>query len=83
MDVFEVQNGPVRAREAKVEDISPPRLDKKEVSLPSAKIRSRWRSHQIFGATALGLPSGAMCYVREGLDFPSPVPSVLARLLLE
>ena len=30
-------------------------LDKarKESLLPSAKIRSRWRSHQIFGATAL------------------------------
>ena len=30
-------------------------LDKvrKEPFLPSAKIRSRWRSHQIFGATAL------------------------------
>ena len=30
-------------------------LDKarKEPLLPSAKIRSRWRSHQIFGATAL------------------------------
>ena len=32
------------------------RLDKvrKEPFLPSAKIRSRWRSHQIFGATTLG-----------------------------
>ena len=51
--------------------------------LSLAKIRSKWRLHQIFGATALGLPSGAVCYAREGLDFPSPVPSVLARLLLE
>ena len=60
-------------------------LDKarKEPLLPSAKIRNRWRSHQIFGATALGLPSGAVCYAREGLDFPSLVPSMLARLLLE
>ena len=60
-------------------------LDKarKEPLLPSAKIQSRWRSHQIFGATALGLPSGAVCYAREGLDFPLPVPFVLARLLLE
>ena len=59
-------------------------LDKarKEPLLPSAKIRSRWRSHQIFGATALGLPSGAVCHARDGLDFLSPVPSVLARLLL-
>ena len=60
-------------------------LDKarKEHLLPSAKIRSGWRSHQIFGATALGSPSGAVCHAREGLDFPSPVPPMLARLLLE
>ena len=60
-------------------------LDKarKEPLLPSVKIQSRWSLHQIFGATSLGLPSGAMCYAREGLDFPSLVPSVLARLLLE
>ena len=56
---------------------------RKEPLLPSAKIRSRWRSHQIFSVTALGLPSDAVCYAREGLDFPSPVLSVLARLLLE
>ena len=56
---------------------------RKEPFLPLAKIRSKWRSHQFFGATALGLPSGAVCYAREGLDFPSPVPSMLARLLLE
>ena len=56
---------------------------RKEPLLPSAKIRSGWRSHQIFGATALGPPFGAVCHAREGLDFPSPVPSVLARLLLE
>ena len=60
-------------------------LDKarKEPLLPSAKIQSRWRSHQIFGATTLGPPFGAVCHAREGLDFPSLVPSVLARLLLE
>ena len=60
-------------------------LDKarKESLLPSAKIRSSWRSYQIFGATAPGLPSSAMCYAREGLDFPSSVPSMLAQLLLE
>ena len=56
---------------------------RKEPFLPSAKIRSRWRSYQIFGVIALGLPSGAVCYAHEGLDFPSPVPSMLARLLLE
>ena len=55
-------------------------LDKarKESLLPSAKIRSKWRSHQIFGAIALGLPSDAVCYAREGLDFPSSVSSMLA-----
>uniref|UniRef100_A0A7N2M950 Uncharacterized protein n=1 Tax=Quercus lobata TaxID=97700 RepID=A0A7N2M950_QUELO len=39
-------------------------LDKarNEPLLPSTKIRSRWRSQQIFSATALGLPSGAVCY---------------------
>ena len=60
-------------------------LDKarKEPLLPSAKIRSGWRSHQIFGAIALGPPFSVVCHAREGLDFPSPVPSVLARLLLE
>ena len=60
-------------------------LDKvrNEPLLPSAKIRSGWRSHQVFGATALGPPSGAVCHAREGLDFLSPVPYVLARLLLE
>ena len=60
-------------------------LDKarKESLLPLAKIQSRWRSHQIFGATAPGLPSSAVCYAREGFDLPLPVPSVLARLLLE
>ena len=60
-------------------------LDKarNEPILPSAEIRSGWGSYQIFGATALGPPSGAVCHTREGLDFPSSVPSMLARLLLE
>ena len=57
--------------------------ERKESFLPSAKIQRKWRSHQIFSVTALGLSSGAVCYAREGLDFPSPVPSMLARLLLE
>ena len=51
---------------------------RKESLLQSAKIRSRWRSHQIFGATALGLPFGVVCYACEDLDFPSPVPFILA-----
>ena len=83
LDVSEIQNGPVRAREAKVEDISPPQLDKKGFSLRLAKIRSRCRSHQIFGATQLGLSFGAVCHACEGLGFPSPVPSLLVRLLLK
>ena len=36
--VSEIQDDPVRARETEAKDIPPPRLDKKEVSLPSAKI---------------------------------------------
>ena len=35
---------------------------RKEPLFPSAKIRSRWMSHQIFGATALRFPiAGAIC----------------------
>ena len=83
LDVSEIQNGPIKAREAEVEDISPPRLDKKGVSFPSAKIRSRCRSHQIFGATALGFSFNAVCHACEGLGLPFLVPSILARLLLE
>ena len=52
--ITEIQNDTVKAREAEAKDISPLQLDKKEVSLPSAKIRSRCRSHQIFGATKFG-----------------------------
>ena len=52
--VSEIQNNIVKAKEAEAKDISPLRLDKKEVSLSSAKIRSRCRSHQIFGATKFG-----------------------------
>ena len=81
--VFEIQNDPVRARETEAKDISPPRLDKKEVSLPSAKIRSKCRSHQIFGATKFGFSSSAVRHTCASLDFSSPVPSILARLLLE
>ena len=81
--VSEIQDDPVRARETEAKDIPPPRLDKKEVSLPSAKIRSRRRSHQIFGATKLGFSSSVVCHACAGLDFSSPVPSILARLLLE
>ena len=56
---------------------------RKESLLPSAKIRSRWRSHQIFGVTALGFSSSVVCHACEGLGFPFPIPSILARLLLE
>ena len=81
--VSEIQNDPVKAREIKAKDISPPRLDKKEISLPLAKIRSRCRSHQIFGATKFGSSSSTICHTCVGLDFSSPVPSILARLLLK
>ena len=56
---------------------------RKESFLPSAKIRNRWRSHQIFGATALRFSSSAVCHRCEGLGFSFPVPSILAPLLLE
>ena len=36
--IFEIQNDTVKAREAEAKDISPLRLDKKEVFLPSANI---------------------------------------------
>ena len=38
MGVTKIQNDTVKARGAEAEDISPLQLDKKEVSLPSAKI---------------------------------------------
>ena len=56
---------------------------RKESLLPSTKIRNRWRSHQIFGATALRFSSSAVCHACEGLGFPFPVPSILAHLRLE
>ena len=43
--VSKIQNDTVKAREAKAKDISPLQPDKKEIFLPSAKIRSRCRSH--------------------------------------
>ena len=55
-------------------------LDKarKEPLLPSAKIRSRWRSHQIFGATTLRFP------IVDTIHFCSTAANtILARLLLE
>ena len=54
MGVTKIQNDTVKAREAEAKDISPLRPDKKEVSLPSDKIRSKCRSHQIFGVTKFG-----------------------------
>ena len=53
-DVTKVQDGTVKAREAKARDISSFQSIKKEVSLPSTKTRSRCRSHQIFGTTKFG-----------------------------
>ena len=81
--VSEVQNDTIKAKETETKDISPLQLDKKEVSLPSAKIRSRYKSHQIFGATKLGFSSSVICHVCAGLYFSSSVPSILAQLLLK
>ena len=54
-----------------------------ESLLPSTKIQSRWRSHQIFGATALGFSFDTVCHACEGLGLPFLIPSILARLLIE
>ena len=63
--VTEIQNDTVKVKQAEAKDISPLRLDKKEVSLPSAKIRSRCRSHQIFGTTKFGFyPAPCVTRVR-------------------
>ena len=63
--VIEIQNDTVKARETEAEDVSPLQLDKKEVSLPSAKIRNRCISHQIFGATKFGFhPAPCVTRVR-------------------
>ena len=55
-------------------------LDKvrKEPLLPSAKIRSRWRLHQIFGATALRFP-----IVGTIRSHSITANTILFRLLLE
>ena len=53
-DISEIHNDTAKAREAGAKDFSPLRLDKKVASLPSTKIQSRCRSHQIFGATKFG-----------------------------
>ena len=51
---------------------------RKEPLLPSAKIRSRWKSHQIFGATALRFPIANTIRSRS-----IAANTILARLLLE
>ena len=50
----------------------------KEPLLPSAKIRSRWTSHQIFGVTALRFPIASTSLSRS-----IAANMILARLLLE
>ena len=63
--VTKIQNDTVNAIEAEAKDISPLRPNKEEVSLLSAKIRSRCRSHQIFGATKFGFhPTPCVTHVR-------------------
>ena len=51
---------------------------RKEPLLPSAKIRSRWMSHQIFGATALRFPIAGTIRSRSIV-----ANMILARLLSE
>ena len=58
--VAKIHNDTVKAREVEAKYISLLRPDKKEVSLPSAKIRSKCRSHQIFGATKFGFHACVM-----------------------
>ena len=52
--ISKIQYDTVKVREAEAKDISPLRLDKKEDSLPLAKIQRRCRLYQIFGATKFG-----------------------------
>ena len=78
--VAKIQNDIVNAREAKAKDISPLRPDKKEVSLLSAKIRSRCRSHQIFGATKFGFhPAPCVTRVRNWISHCRYHPYLLDR----
>ena len=55
-----------------------PNKARKEPLLPSAKIRSKWRSHQIFGAIAPRFPIAGTIRAR-----PIDANVMLARLLLE
>ena len=53
-DIAKIQDDTVKTREAETKDISSFQPSKKEVSLPSAKTRSKCRSDQIFGTTKFG-----------------------------
>ena len=78
--VTKIQNDTVKAREAEAKDISPLRPNKKEVSLPSAKIQSRCRSYQIFGATKFGFHlASCVTYVRIGIFHRRYHPYLLGR----
>ena len=78
--VTKIQNDTVKAREAEAKDISPLRPDKKEVSLPSAKIQSRYRSYQIFGETKFGFHlAPCVTYVRIGIFHRWYHPYLLGR----
>ena len=77
--VAKIQNDTVKAREAEAKDVSPLRPNKKEVSLPSAKIRSRCRSHQSFGATKFGFhPAPCVTCVRIGISHRRYHPYLLS-----
>ena len=68
-DVAKIQDDTVKAREAEAKDISSFQPGKKEISLPSAKIRNRCGSHQIFGATKFGFhPAPCVTCVRIGIS---------------
>ena len=76
--ISKIQYDTVKVREAEAKDISPLRLDKKVVSLPSAKIRSRCRSHQIFGATKFGFhPAPCVTCLRVWISHRRNHPDLL------
>ena len=53
-DAAKILDNTVKAREAEAKDVPSFQLSKKEIPPPSAKTRSRCRSHKIFGATKFG-----------------------------
>ena len=62
-DATKIRDDAVKAREVEAKDVPTFQSSKKEVPPPSAKIESRCRSHQIFGAKKFGfhLATYIMC----------------------